>query len=134
MEIIFGEIFVHASEVFATVAISGVAIYSYKMNMFPARFAWSVLIYTIIYIAAFLAYRYGLGHAHTEAHTSNAGHRIWSSIHGTISLLAIIQAGIMFTYGQKAYKEGRNFFKQYTKWTIVLIILWSTSLLSGFIL
>jgi len=133
MEFLFGDLFVHASVIAVTISIIGVVVLAYRNGIFLSTFAWGVLAYMVIFVALFLSYQYGTGHVAEEA-AAEPLYVLLSSVHGILSLWAIAQAAIMFFPAQKAYRAGRNFFKEHAVWTSILVLAWIASLASGFIL
>lgn len=118
---------------FAEIVISTIIFYtfyrSYKYNKFPTKLAAFALLYEIVFNISYMASRVP---NHTEK-IEIPWHVALAIFHGTLSLLMFISLIIFFVLAWRRYKKGTNYFKVHKNFTIIFLIFWSASVLSGII-
>lgn len=116
-----------------TVVVLGILWFGYYRDVFVSWLALSVSGILIGYMTLFLGYRY-----FTEHITMHMSHQpyyaLLASIHGTISLAAIILACVMFVRAAPQYAQMRNYFQAHPALTLTLAVLWPLAFLSGLLI
>lgn len=124
--------FAKAFFIIGTLVVTGITGYGYFKNKFCPKITLLTVLVLITYMTSFLLYRYMTGHIGEEAVTEPY-YVLLASVHGTISLIAVAQACIMFTAARSAFARGENYFLAHKKLSLLLVILWPLALLSGFL-
>ncbi len=119
---------------FAEIVISAIIYYTiyqgYKNNKFLTKLATFALSYEIIFNISYMVYR-------TFTHKETVPHPpaviALAAIHGSLSLLMFLSLIVFFVLAWKNYKKGLNFFKDHRNLTLVFLIFWTFSVVSGII-
>lgn len=116
---------------FAEIIISAAIFYtfyrSYKYNKFPVKLAAVTLAYEIIFN---ISYMFSRVRNHIEK-LEIPWHVALAIFHGTLSLLMFISLIIFFLLAWRKYRKGENYFKAHRNITIIFLLFWSISVLSG---
>lgn len=116
---------------FAEIVISTIIFYtfyqSYMHNKFPVRLAGFALLYEIIFNISYMASRVP---SHTEK-IEIPWHIALAIFHGTLSLVMFLALIVFFILAWRKYRKGINYFKIHTIMTILFLVFWSLSVLSG---
>ena len=132
METIMSAEFAKAFFIIGTIMVMGITGYGYFKNKFCPKITLVTVLVFITYMTSFLMYRYTTGHMSEDVMTEPY-YILIASMHGTISLVAVAQACIMFTAARSAFARGENYFVAHKKLSLMLVILWPLALLSGFL-
>lgn len=115
----------------AEIIISGIIFYTfysgYKRNKFPTKLAFAALIYETLFNISYMATR-------TKAHAGKFTQPFelaLAAFHGILSLVMFIALIIFFFIAWRKYKKEINFFKEHRLITILFLIFWTTSIISG---
>jgi len=133
MEIFFTEPVPLLVETLAALAIAVIVVVGYRKNIFLSRFALVSMGIEVIYTVGFLAYKYFSG-AITAGIAKEAHYALLASVHGIISLVAIIAMLVLFPRAYKHYSGGENFFKKHSVQSVTLVALWIIELGTGLFL
>lgn len=133
MEFILGEEFAEAFFVVGTAIVTFVVWRGYKTGKFSPWLAWLTVLIFVGYATAFLGNHYLNGEM--SEHVDRVPYyALIASIHGTISLWAIVQACAVFVFAERSFGRGVNYFQLHRKTSLLLVALWPLALLSGFLL
>lgn len=125
----FGRLFF----LFGTVAVLSIVWNGYAHNSFTRVHAWSTVAIVVVYMVSFLAYRHMT--AHIETHMVHEPlYMVLASIHGVISLAAILLACIVFSKAPAYFARGENYFRTHEIRSLLLVLLWPLALLSGLLI
>lgn len=116
-----------------TAVVLSIVWFGYYRNVYVKWISWFTAGILVAYMTVFLSYRYFTDHM-AEHVNSEPNYALIASIHGTISLWAIVQACVMFFFAARVYERGENYFKLRSKSSLLLALLWPLSLLSGMLL
>ncbi|MEK6967478.1 MAG: DUF420 domain-containing protein [Nanoarchaeota archaeon] len=120
--------FTLVSEVFVTAGVLIVFYYGYFKNRFLSKLAFSVLAYEVFVNVAYMVARVL---THKETAKPPAFEIALLALHGTLSLIMLFAIIVTFILAHKAYKRKQNFFKKHKLITLITIIIWFISILSG---
>ncbi len=118
----------------AEIIISCIVFYtfyrSYMHNKFPTPLVAFALLYEITFNISYMATRVS---ANTEK-IEIPWHIVLAASHGILSLIMFISLIIFMLLAWKNYRKGINYFKQHKYITIIFLIFWSISIISGILL
>lgn len=101
----------------------------YRHNKFPAKVAFSALLYETVFNITYMFSR-------VPSHAKAAGKTpvfliLLAIIHGTLSLVMFIALVIFFILAYKGYKKEKNYFLEHKKITFTFLFFWTFSIASG---
>lgn len=115
----------------AEIVISTIIFYtfyqSFRHNKFPTKLAAFALLYEIVFNITYMASRVP---SHTEK-IEIPWHIALAIFHGTLSLIMFVALIVFFVFAWRKYRQGVNYFKAHTNLTILFLVFWSLSVLSG---
>ena len=120
--------FTAISELVVTLAVLYVVISNYKGYGFKGRVALSVILFEFFVNMLYMIVR--MDH-HSSAPNPDKFFIIFAAIHGSMSLLVFILFTVYSCLAYADMKKGRHFFKEHKNQTILFIILWTFSVVSG---
>ncbi len=130
MEFLMSSEFGRAFFFFGTVLVLLVLYCGYFKNIFSVVLTNTLTVVFIIYVSAFLLYRYLT--SHVQAHMAHEPNYIFvAALHGTISMCAIVVAVYAFLKARLSFRGGENYFRLHPRLTLCLALLWPLSLMSG---
>jgi hypothetical protein len=119
----------------AEIVVSAMVLYSiywgYMKGKFPVALAGAALLYEILFNVTYMISRLG---TQTDNQFITPVDLILAITHGTLSLIMFITLIIFFILAWIGYRKGINYFKAHRTSTIVFIIFWTISVLSGILL
>jgi len=120
--------FALATELILTGIVIHIFYSGYAKNIFPYRLAIGAVAYEVLFNISYMVYRVT---THVPS-TAESGFEIGLAIfHGTLSLIMFVALIAYFALAFKNYKSGINCFKEHKVLTIVFIVFWLLSVLSG---
>lgn len=133
MDFILSEDFAEAFFIIGTAIVTFVVWRGYKTGNFSPWFAWLTVLIFIGYATAFLGNHYLNGEL-TEHADRVPYYALIASVHGTISLWAIVHACAVFVLAERSFGRGENYFVLHKKTSLLLVALWPIALFSGFLM
>jgi heme A synthase len=120
---------------FAEIVISSIIYYTlyqgYKNNRFPAKLAGFALLYEIVFNISYMASQVP---EHAKAAKVESAFVITLAIiHGILSLIMFIALLLFFLLAWRSYKKEINYFKAHKILTMLFLIFWTFSVVSGII-
>lgn len=116
-----------------TVIVIAIVWQGYYRNTFRSSHAWMAIAVFVTYMTSFLLYRYIT--AHIEMHMEHQPlYVVLASIHGTISLSAIVLACVIFARAAASHARGENYFRSHRITSLLLVTLWPLALISGLLI
>ena len=117
------------AELFVSAAIYYTIYQGYKHNRFPAKLAGAALFYEIVFNISYMALQ-SSNHAKASAVESPfiVGLAI---VHGILSLLMFLSLILFFIIAWRKYQREINFFHKHKNLTLLFLIFWTFSILSG---
>lgn len=117
---------------FAELVITGIVLYifyaAYTRKRFPRGLVVFALAYEIVFNISYMVSRM-ITHAASSHDTPfEIG---LAAFHGTLSLVMFISLIAFLVVAWRNYARGINYFREHTKLTIVFLIFWLVSVLSG---
>ena len=117
---------------FAEIIISIIIYYSlysgYKKNKFPLKLSSFALLYEVIFNISHMTTRVS---AHTNAKVSSPFIILLAITHGILSLIMFIALIVFFILAWRHYRKGENYFKKHKIISIIFLIFWTFSIVSG---
>ena len=124
-----GEV-VTISQILITIIVAYIVYIGYSKGRFLSTFAFTSITLEIILVSAFLYFQHSNGHIAEEA--SEEAHYVAIAIaHGILSLYAIAHAVWAWVAARPAYLEGKNYFREHKVSSVILVLSWVLSLLTG---
>jgi len=121
---------------FAEIIISAIVLYifysSFKQNRLPYRLVVFALIYETFFNVGYMVYK-TLNHSVPQSAYSRL-YLVLGMCHGILSLVMFIVLIIFLMIAWKNYRKKINYFKKHTALTIIFLILWLISVMSGILL
>ena len=118
---------------FAEIIITCIVLYifysGYYKNRFSKWLAGFALGYEIIFNISYMVSRM-ITHSMAVSHDT-AFEIALAAFHGTLSLIMFILLIVFLIFAWKNYSKGVNYFKEHRKMTILFLIFWLVSVLSG---
>lgn len=117
-----------ATELFVTASVYFIVWRAYRTGVFPRMFAFGVLAYEAVFN---VSYMFSREVAEQSAAVYDPYETALAIFHGIFSLLMFVALIVFFLAAARAYRRGDNFFLRHRRLTIVFVIAWGTSILSG---
>ena len=116
------------TEIIITIAVLYIFYSGYKHNKFPYKLAVFAITYEILFNISYMLYR-------TFVHTIEDIHSTFeiglAIFHGAIALMMFIALVVFLIFAYKAYRRHINYFSHHKTLTIIFLIFWLISVLSG---
>lgn len=117
------------AEIIITIIVLYVFYSGYRKNKFPRYLAAFAIGYEIVFNISYMVSRML---THNVAASRDTGIEIaLAAFHGTLSLMMFILLIVFFVFAWKNYSKGTNYFKKRKKITVLFLIFWLVSVLSG---
>lgn len=121
------------TELIVSASIFYVFYSGYKHNHFPFKLALFALSYEILFNISYMVSR-SLEHVPEYKEEVHSGFEIaLAAFHGILSLVMFIALIVFLIIAFKKYKAGINYFKEHNTLTIMFLVLWSLSVISGIV-
>lgn len=116
------------TELLVTASVFFVIWKGYRTGAFLRWLAFPVLAYEVLFNITYMASREASGQGTTVYSPYDTAVAI---VHGTFSLVMFIALLVFFIVAARAYARSENFFLKHKRLTLVFLIAWSISILSG---
>ena len=101
----------------------------YKHNKFPTLLAGLALLYEVIFNISYMASR--IPSQEHAAKVASGFVIALAIIHGTLSLLMFLSLVLFFVIAWTRYRKGVNYFLNHKILTLLFLIFWTFSIVSG---
>jgi uncharacterized membrane protein YozB (DUF420 family) len=122
-----------ATELLVTASILYIFHEAYWRNKFHRAFVFIVLLYEIIFNISYML-RSMLEHTVSDSMSRTAASPLFMSLaifHGTFSLIMFLALLVFMFFAWRNYKKEINFFREHKKLTLIFLIAWLLSVISG---
>ncbi|MEK7581299.1 MAG: hypothetical protein AAB512_03375 [Patescibacteria group bacterium] len=118
------------TEIFVTAAVLYIFYKSYKTGLFPSRLAFATLAYEVLFNISYMVYSSMVREAHesTRVFTWKIGVAIF---HGVLSLVMFVSLVVFMVLAYRAYRKGKNYFREHKNISFVFLFFWFAAILSG---